>query len=62
MAQLQLRELLKGRARLAGIGITEVGGELAVQVNVVDDGGVDIPERQNGIRVLVRRVAQPKAR
>ncbi|HYW16257.1 MAG TPA: hypothetical protein VE891_08895 [Allosphingosinicella sp.] len=61
-AQLALRALLKGRARLAGIGITGEDGDFFVKVNVVDDGGVEIPERQDGVRVVVERVRVPKPR
>lgn len=60
--QFQLRDRLKGKARLAGIGLVQKGDVYSVKVNVIDAGGQAIPDEIDGVAIEVEHMGQPVAR
>lgn len=62
-AKSQVKDLVGADPRVNGIGLTHVGPDWAVRVNVVDDQDhPDLPERVAGVRVVVRGVGGISAR
>lgn len=56
-AKSQVQNLIGGDPRVNGVGLTHVGPDWAVKVNVVDDQDYpDLPERVEGVRVVVRGI------
>ncbi len=60
--QFKLRDRLKGKARLAGIGLVESGDGYAVKVNLIDAGGEEIPDQIDGVEIEIQHMKQPVAR
>lgn len=60
--QFQLRDRLKGKARLAGIGLVETGGDYSLKVNLIDAGGETIPGQIDGVDIEIEHMSQPVAR
>lgn len=60
--QFQLRNRLKGKARLAGIGLVETAAGYRVKVNLIDAGGEEIPTEIDGVDIEIEHMHQPVAR
>ncbi|MEZ0163432.1 hypothetical protein AB2L27_01485 [Kineococcus sp. LSe6-4] len=56
-AKSHVQDLIGTDPRVNGVGLTHVGADWAVKVNVLDDRDhPDLPERVQGVRVVVRGV------
>lgn len=60
VAKIKVKRLLAGAAEVAGIGVTRVGDDYAVKVNL-SAPGAEIPDNIDGVPVRVEVTGSPKA-
>ncbi|WP_432562440.1 hypothetical protein [Kineococcus sp. SYSU DK003] len=61
-AKSHVQDLVGADPRVNGVGLTHVGAEWAVKVNVVDGpDGLDLPDSVDGVRVVVRAIGRISA-
>jgi hypothetical protein len=62
-AKSHVQDLVGGDPRVNGVGLTHVGADWAVKVNVVDDSDCpSLPHDVDGVRVVVRAVGRISVR
>jgi len=62
-AKSHVQELVGGDPRVNGVGLTHVGADWAVKVNVVDDTDCpSLPRDVDGVQVVVRAVGRISVR